>query len=226
MKTYYKKDLKATYLILEGEEQAKEDYQIAMLRANEIPGVLKMRARFVEERIEYHYDISGKTSFKTFHEKTGLRHEQMKRLVDALLDTMESLQNYMLDGNCLLLSPEYIFFDREQFYFCYYPFYKEDVKEEFHRLTEFFVREVAYQDEAGVRFAYTLHKATMEENYSVSQIMNEIEAESEAEECICEEIEIPAVPMEEDVPEEVVKNKGGVWESVRKFLGRTALVKS
>ena len=214
MKKYYKKDLKATYLILEGEEEGKEDEQIAMLRGNEIPGVLKMRARFVEDRIEYHYDISGKTSFKTFHEKTGLSYEQMKQLVNSLLDTMEELQSYMLDVNCLLLSPEYIFFEREQFYFCYYPFYKEDAKEEFHRLTEFFVREVDYQDEEGVKFAYTLHKATMEENYSVSQIMKEME----------EEIEIPAVSIEENIPEEIIENKGGIWESVRRLLGRTALV--
>lgn len=222
MKKYYKKDLRATYLILEGEEEAREDYQIAMLRGNEIPGVLKMRARFVEDRIEYHYDISGKTSFKTFYEKTGLHYEQMKRLVNSLLDTLEVLQNYMLDGNCLLLSPEYIFFEREQFYFCYYPFHKEDAKEEFHRLTEFFVQEVDYQDEEGVQFAYTLHKATMEENYSISQIMEKFHPESIEQ--IQEEIEIPTVPIQEDMPEEIVENKGGVWESVRRLLGRTALV--
>lgn len=222
MKKYYKKDLKATYLILEGEEEGREDYQVAMLRGNEIPGVLKMRTRFVEDSIEYHYDISGKTSFKTHHEKLGLSYEQMYQLVNSLIDTMDVLQTYMLDANCLLLSPEYIFFDREQFYFCYYPFYKEDTKADFHQLTEFFVREVNYQDEEGVQFAYTLHKATMEENYSIVQIMEELQPEQK--EVLCEEIEIPATPPTEDVPEEIIDAKPSIKESVRKFLGRTVLV--
>ena len=44
------------------------------------------------------------------------------------------------------------------------------------------------------------------------------------EEQVEEEIEIPAVSIEENIPEEIIENKGGIWESVRRLLGRTALV--
>ena len=53
-----------------------------------------------------------------------------------------------------------------------------DIKEEFHKLTEFFVREVDYKNKEGVHLAYTLHKATMEEHYSIEKIMEELEHET------------------------------------------------
>ena len=44
---YYKNDLKSAYLILEGEEGEEEDYQVAMMQENEIPGLLKAQTRFL-----------------------------------------------------------------------------------------------------------------------------------------------------------------------------------
>ena len=71
-----------------------------------------------------------------------------------------------------MLEPELIFGDKEHFYFCYCPSCMQNVKEAFHNLTEFFIQKVNYKDEEGVHFAYTLHKATMEENYSIAEILN------------------------------------------------------
>jgi hypothetical protein len=64
---YYKNDLKSAYLILEGEEGEEEDYQVAMMQENEIPGLLKAQTRFLDNCIHYYYDISGKTSFGLLH---------------------------------------------------------------------------------------------------------------------------------------------------------------
>ena len=97
MKTYYKNDLKRTYLILEGNEGEKDDYQVVMLRENEIPGILKTEVRYVDNQSHYYYDISGKTSFKTLYEKTHLSCDDMKRLVSDLLQAIHNLQKYMLN---------------------------------------------------------------------------------------------------------------------------------
>lgn len=222
MKTYYKNDLKKAYLILEGEEGEKEDYQIEMLRENEIPGVLKTDVRYVDNVIHYHYDISGKVSFRAMHEKVNLTGEDMKHLVEQLLAAIKTLRKYMLDGNAILLEPEYIFCMKQQFFFCYYPSGQRELRAEFHKLTEFFVREVNYKDKEGVRFAYTLHKATMEENYSIEQILEELSCEEK------EEVkEVSAAPityterMENKALEEVlIAEKREMWEPVRKLLER------
>lgn len=222
MKTYYKNDLKKAYLILEGEEGEQEDYQIVMLRENEIDGILKTDVRYMDNQSHYHYDISGKTSFKNLHEKINLSYDVMKRLVGDLLQTIQKLRKYMLDANCILLEPEFIFCDREQFYFCYYPPYKEDTKTAFHQLTEFFVREVNYKDEEGVHFAYSMHKMTMEENYSIEEIMQKLVPQEQEEET---EIEVSVVDYAERMEvaameESRVEEKNDLWEPVRRFLER------
>lgn len=218
MKTYYKNDLKQAYLILEGNKGEKDDYQVVMLRENEIPGILKTEVRYVDNQSHYYYDISGKTSFKTLYEKVQLSCDDMKRLVSDLLQAIRNLQKYMLDGNCILLEPEYIFCDRESFFFCYYPFSGQEAKEEFHKLTEFFVREVNYKDEEGVHFAYTLHKSTMEENYSIEQIMKRLEPKVEEDSQVMDYIE----RMENQVIEEnLIEEKNNMWEPVRRLLERT-----
>lgn len=234
MKTSYKKDLKQAYLIVDGDETSPEDYQVAMLRENDIPGILKLEVRSVDNQNRYYYDITGKTSLRTFHEKVNLTYEDMKRLVTDILAVTRELPFYMLDGNRLLLEPEYIFSDKKGYYFCYYPAMagregsasaRPVAKDSFHRLTEFFVREVNYRDEEGVRFAYTLHKATMEENYSIEQILKEMEVEETPEEQ--EEEELPVCVnytqrMEElSEIDSLVEERNHFWDPLRKLLQKT-----
>ena len=83
------------------------------------------------------------------------------------------------------------------------------------------MREVNYKDEEGVHFAYTLHKATMEENYSVEEIMKQFVPEEK------EEMEqIPVVPYTERIEsmtleESLVEERDSMWDSVRRFLERS-----
>lgn len=222
MKTYYKNDLKHAYLILEGEEEQKDDYQMLMLRENDIPGILKTEVRYVDGLNQYYYDISGKTAFKTMYDKVKLSYADMKKLVSDLLAAIQNLQRYMLDGNCLLLEPEYIFREKGEYYFCYYFSEDGNPREAFHRLTEFFVREVDYKDEEGVHFAYTLHKATMEENYSIEQIMEELLLKEETCEGMTESPPQDYTRRMENPPieENLIEERNDIWEPMRKILGR------
>lgn len=215
MNIYYINNLKSAYQVVEGEEQEQEDYQVAMLRENKIPGLLPMHVRYVDNRSNYYYDISGLQSLKAKYEKEKLRQADIQKLVKDLLLTMEEAKNYMLDGEKILLDPSYIYCEREQYYFTYYPSCNLDIKEEFHKLTEFFVREVDYQDREGVHLAYTLHKSTMEEHYSIQKIMENLENEEA----------VPKVHyverMEQQAQEPlVVSEKPDMWEPVKRLLDR------
>lgn len=216
MKTYYKNNLKEAYLILEGESGEAEDYQLAMLRENDILGILKTRVRYVDGKSHYHYEISGKTSLKAVHEISKLECEDIRKLTGAILEAVKELQKYMLSENCILLEPEYIFCEKGNYFFCYYPPCKEELKANFHKLTEYFVREVDYKDEEGVRLAYMLHKSTMEEHYSLEQILEEFERE-ETEEAPVDYVEKMENP---DLEEVLIAEKIEMWEPVRRFLER------
>ena len=121
---------------------------------------------------------------------------------------------YMMDAKGILLDPELIFCEKGMYYFCYYPEQEMTLAEAFHKLTEYMVREVDYRDEKGVHLAYVMHKATMEENYSIEQIMDEfLEERKELTEVTykrCEE------ELDETAP--MVAEKGSVWTPLKKFL--------
>ena len=210
-------------MILEADAEETEDYRIIMLKENDIPGVLKTDVRYVDNKSQYYYDISSKTSFKMLHEKIQLTLEDMKGLVRDLLEVIHTLKKYMLDEKSILLEPEYIFCENGKYYFCYYPPCERNIEKEFHRLTEFFVREVNYKDEEGVRFAYTLHKATMEDNYSIEEIMSRLIPAEEEEETPCEPEFVDYTQRMEHLAQEesIVEERDSMWESVRKFLERS-----
>ena len=96
-------------MILEADAEETEDYRIIMLKENDIPGVLKTDVRYVDNKSQYYYDISSKTSFKMLHEKIQLTLEDMKGLVRDMMEAIHTLKKYMLDEKFILLEPEYIF---------------------------------------------------------------------------------------------------------------------
>lgn len=213
MKTYYRNDLNKAYLVIEGTRQ-EEGYEIPMLRENVIPGLLRTDVRYMNGMRQFHYEISAKVSLVQNYERENLGYEEIKALIEALLQTIHTLKNYMMDAKGILLDPEFIFCEKGMYYFCYYPEQEMTLAEAFHKLTEYMVREVDYRDEKGVHLAYVMHKATMEENYSIEQIMDEfLEERKELTEVTykrCEE------ELDETAP--MVAEKGSVWTPLKKFL--------
>lgn len=212
MNAYFKNNLKQALLTLEGEE-VKDDFQIFMLQENEIPGLLKTSMKYIDGKSHYQYDISGKVSMKVKYEKMKLSNEDMKCLIHSLLQTLQEIEKYMLEARGILLAPEYIYCEGDKYFFCFYPPCSLELKEEFHKLTEFFVREVDYKDKEGIHLAYTLHKSSMDENYSIEKIMEEV---------INEEA-VPQIPYEKRMEEQseetaIIEEKKELWEPVRRFL--------
>lgn len=181
MRTEYQKDLSSTYFVLEEEEIFQMDYQIRMLRANEISGLLKVKARGADETSRFYYDIRGKSSLQSIYEKAEIKSEELILFLKTLITTISTVEQYMLDSSRILLDPECIFCDKEGFYFCYYPLGEQEFCEVFHKLTEYFVSKVSYQDKQGIFLSYELHKLTMEDNYSIVEVIRLILEELEEE---------------------------------------------
>lgn len=157
----------------------EEDYQMPMLRRNQIAGILRIEGCEVEGKSRYTYEISGMVSLKSLHEKSAIKKQEILDVVSAILAVSSTLQQYMLNPDCLILKPEYIFYKNEQWFFCYLPGAGENIGEAFHELTEYFVKTLDYEDTEGIFLAYELHKATLQEHYDLEQIMKEYEAHEE-----------------------------------------------
>lgn len=169
----YETKLNKVYLHLIVDKEYEEDYQMPMLRQNQIAGILAVQGCSVSGKARYTYEIGGFTSMKQMHEKTAVKKQTILEVIFDLLSTIESLQEYMLNPNCLLLEPEYVFYHAGRWYFCYFPEMEEDLGKSFHRLTEYFVKTLDYGDVDGIFLAYELHKATLQEHYDLKRIMEE-----------------------------------------------------
>jgi len=200
----------------------KEDYQIRILQRNKIEGILPVKGRGMNGNSFYDYDVSGKISIKAMYERSKISSEDIKKFLLQLKEIMENVSNHLLMRENILLKPEYIFYENDQFYFCYYPPAKEDFWQEFHQLTEYFVQHADYEDQECVRIVFLLHKETMEEFYSLDKLI---------EQCLTmeEEPKIPEVFYDtsdhdwitkQERTSSILRETDNMWIPVKRFLTR------
>ncbi|MDD2978893.1 MAG: DUF6382 domain-containing protein [Hespellia sp.] len=233
MTTKYKRDINRAYLVIEEQILYEEDYQMPMLKKNHIPGILEIEGHGIDEKSQYSYNVSGKTSMKSFFEKRKLDREDMEQFILQLVKLTKLLQNFLLDPNKLLLDAEYIFTEKNQWYFCYLPVAEKSLCQSFHELTEYFVSQVNYEKKEGIHLAYELHKATMQENYDIEKIMEEYEVMEQEQALAIDQLEERGNIFSLDEGEEdeegeplyyedvqTLREVGGIWESLRHTFHR------
>lgn len=150
-----------------------EDYQMRMLQVNEVEGILPVKGRGIDGASFYDYNVSGKISMQAMYERAKISGEDLKLFLSQLLAVIHETENYLLNIHCILMEPEFIFYEDGRFFFCYYPQAKQELWTEIHKLTEFFVKQADYEDEESVRIVFILHKETMAENYSLEKVVKE-----------------------------------------------------
>lgn len=208
----------------------EDNYQMRMLRANEIPGLAVVKGSGLDGNSRYTYRISNGISIGKKFEAGEMKKEDIQGMVEALARTAEGLAAYMLSPDGLLLTPELIFICGGKYEFCYIPvaleLYRVPLCRSFHTLTEYFVSRLDYHDTEGIFLVYKLHKETMKDSYDLRQILKECRQEEkeyrretalrEKQRYRNEEVKkedtavMPAVP---DIPEK----KGFVKRAVSRF---------
>ena len=185
----------------------KEDYQMKMLKANSPEGFLKVAGRGMNGSSYYDYDVSGKISMQAMYTRAKLKAEDIRQFMYQFGNVLKETGKYLLDIHCILLEPEYIFYEEGQFFFCYYPPATQDLWEKFHVLTEYMVKVADYEEEECVRLAFLLHKGTMEENYSLEKLIAE-----------CGEREEKDWITEQEMGSSIMRETDNLWIPVKRFL--------
>lgn len=158
---------------LEDEKIFRENYQIRMIRENEPKGFLPVSCYVRENKSYFDYVVTGKSSIKAIYEKSEINWKDLLNLVKQILEVIHVAEKYLLDIHKILLKPEYIFYEEETYYFCYYPLAEQDFWEEFKFLTQYFVKKADYQDELCTRMICILNNGSMEENYSLEKLIQD-----------------------------------------------------
>ena len=203
----------------------EEDYHMRMLKVHAPDGFLPVRGRGVDDCSYYEYDVSGKVSMKAMYERGKIGEEDLRHFLTAFQMAVREAEVYLLDVHRILLKPEYIFFEEGRFYFCYYPPARQDLWEEFHRLTEYFVKEADYQDKEAVRMIFLLHKGTMEENYSMEKLIKEcFYQEEQPEKKEKKEVSYDTAEhdwiTEQEMGSSILRETDNMWTPVKHFLNK------
>ena len=125
MKTGYEKELNRVFLHVDLSRLYEEDYQIHMMRKNNISGLLEVTGCGMNGKSRYSYAVTGMVSMKTIFETSVIKKKDMLTFVNRLIEVVKLLGSYMLNPDGLLLYPEFVFFGEDNWFFCYLPGRKE-----------------------------------------------------------------------------------------------------
>lgn len=160
----YKRELNHSYLILKNEnQQALSDYPAKMLFSNSIKGLLPCIPRLIDGETSLYYEITSRQSLSQIYETKKFNSNDLKALFEALLNTITCMEDYLLDADLLLLSPDYIYQDFESsFYFCCFPLEPASSDKDFISLTEYLLPKINHEDNNAVLLGYGLYKDSLE----------------------------------------------------------------
>ena len=174
-----KKEFHQYYMVIKGDE--KEDYALQMVVNNDIKGLLKMEIQKIDDSKYYLYDITGMQSMKKYSEKESLQKEQIKRILQDILGTIQNSAAYLLEADDFVLDPAYIFLYKSnyQVYLCYKRGYHQILEEQLVKLLEYIMDKVDYKDDESVTFVYHLYQMVREEDCTLQVLMEHVREGSE-----------------------------------------------
>lgn len=183
METSYKRELDRNYLIL-WQEEFRDCYQLEMLVKNQIPGLLACRLGLWDEKAALYYEITSRQSLRLILERKRLNAKELYRLLESLQKAVKTCGAYLLDGNLLLLNPEYIYLEPDtwELAFCCFPFEEQALQDSLLNLAEYLLDRLDRQDQNAVALGYEFYRMAGEENLSLEQVLEKYRSEREEKE--------------------------------------------
>lgn len=174
MKAAYRREMKQNYLIMEPEEAGHDSYEIHMMEANRIEGLLKFHVKQVDNRKFYYYEITSKQPLNRVLEYHSLGRGELKKLIEDIGRTLGRLEAFLLKEKQILLEPEYIYVEPEQFRvsLCLVPGRQVGFPEEMTGLLRYLLGKVNHQDKECVVMAYGLYQESLKENYGMEDLLD------------------------------------------------------
>ena len=87
---------------------------------------------------------------KSIYEKMVIEKDELASFLRQFLNLLSQIENYLLNVNCILLEPEYIFYEEGKYFFCYLPIEEEQFCYRFHCLTEYFVGKINHKEQQAI----------------------------------------------------------------------------
>ena len=202
----YYKDYRHNYLIIKDNGSLSQNvYQQRMITENKIKGLLPTSEKHVNGELFLYYEITSKQSLQSSFDGKDININYLKKIFIQLKVVNDTLQKYLLDGSCLVLSPQYIFqnVETEELFFLYYPNPEVGTLTE---LMDFLIARVDDEDMEAVEAVYKIADLVHREQFVLDEILKWFEDEQE-EKVIAEKPDIYIENEFESINEENSSSK-------------------
>lgn len=180
----FERNMNHNYLILSrcdffgNTQEVRNDYRERMLLDNKIKGLLPVSSQKLNGMSRYYYEINSLQSLDRLLEKNELDYNGIYGLLKGCVGVFEELEKYLLDGEQIILKPEFIYMHAERMepHFVYDLEYCGDVRSEFAQLIENLLAKINHEDEKAVMLAYQVYRYTRNPNYVLGEIKDMLAA--------------------------------------------------
>ena len=188
------------------EEKTARDSEIRMLLANRIPGIPETHLVSVDGEQFLSYDISGLESLKA-EESAGQLPLYLRAVVFSIAEMSETLSDFLLTQEGLLLLPETIFLKEEsgEVFFLYLPGQEGSVQAHLEAFTAWLISVLSPKEQEEILLLYGLYKKSREEHAALKTLREFWQHETGGEDFTlsAERTEDAPTPEEEDAMEEL-----------------------
>ncbi|HHT97765.1 MAG TPA: FHA domain-containing protein [Clostridiales bacterium] len=177
----YEKDLYNSYMVIENTYSKNiNEYSIKMIQYEDVPGLLSLEQRTIDNILYLYYDISKKESINKINGRKMLIHEDVINILSGILNSIEMMSSYLLIENDLIIEEECIYIDSEnnKIYLTYMPGYNKDIKLQLIGLIENIMNKIDYKDKAGVLLIYDIY-AIVKDDFKLNSIKERLDIEKD-----------------------------------------------
>lgn len=219
MQISYRRDVHHNYLILSGDDQTDmTSYQIRMMMANEMDGLLSCKVHQMDQKMLFYYDITSKQPLQTLLEHQLIQKDTLELLLSQIAVVMETVREYLLSLDGLVLKPEMIYLDaeRRRIWFCYYPGNQLPFQAQLRELSEYLLPKLEHKDRDAVMLGYIFYQKCVEETVTTDvfqELLHRVTASQSREDAAQEIPEIIGQENMIDQQDEIPKNREELLES-------------
>ncbi|MDD6571737.1 MAG: DUF6382 domain-containing protein [Thermoflexaceae bacterium] len=166
-------DMNAKYLLITSDEIAVSGYENKMFEYNAIKGFLPFSISCINNNVTYQYKIMNYENLKGLFFNRTFEMEDMKKIFSSIISVGQRAMEYLLDMDAILLNPEYIFLNDEEFLFCYFPGVGQSFYKGIRQLMEYILERLNHNNQETVMLAYGLYQKILKNNFTMENLMEE-----------------------------------------------------
>ena len=152
-----------TFLVVEDENLQEESFEWKMLQKNALEGLLPLQIRKLNGKLQIYFDISMKQDLGALYSRSGMKGRELRKMLRGIRLLSESFHAYLLSAEDILLSPDYIYIDRDagEYLFACVPgrsrLGSSDYRKEIQKLAEWLLKHLDHSDPDAVLVGYDIY---------------------------------------------------------------------